>query len=428
MRSISKYVLLIGVAAFAFFMTGCGEDSRETRDKSSVNREAVETKPLRTQDEDPMFRVLETLSGTYHSENHDATFRIEIDEKGIMKFSGEAYWTDHQNPNNIHMGEVEGTARIDEDGNARWKDEYGNELVFSFSEEVMQVKETGQLGGLNVTFSGSYSRSEEPVVEDIKYREASLPVEIIDVKFTDVRWKYRREDITFSNDGNFHWNEREGSDHLIERIGTYTVETSEIGNRLYLRYETVINGERQESDEAEYFLAYDSGLLVLYTTGAVEAIFKSDAHDLEVKDYKFFADYEMYATDLLSPYFENYFAEGGEGPGTGLSLHFLFYDLNADTQITTSVSGMILFNGITSDYASYLEHNRVRSAELVLGGELHQQVEFLDTPIPRIVLFPQKTVNEAVLTVGEVYKGLSKDNRLCVSKVYFFGESGEHRE
>jgi hypothetical protein len=438
-----RIILVVGflLLFLLFFIPGCGEnppepsaghgDDRVLTDdqpedkQTSGTQEAVESaenNPSQADEATARIKALKGLSGTYNTTNKDATFIIEIDENGQMRFQGEAYWSDPQNSNNIHFGEVEGSTQIDKDGTAHWENEYGNELDFSFSEDTLEVKETGQLGGLNVTFSGSYTRSEEPGAGEIEYKKASLPADMIDITFNDVRWKYSREDILFLEDGTFHWNEREGSDHLIERIGSFSVETSEAGNRLTLRYETVINGESRGNNEEEYFFAYDAEFLVLYTTGAVEAIFKSGTHNLKVKDYTFFADYEMYPTDLLSPYFENYFAEGGEGPGTGLSLHFLFYDLNADTQITTSVTGMVLFNGVTSDYDAYRQYNRIRSAELYLNGEVRKQLEIADTPVPRIILFPQKRASEAVLTVDDVYEGFGEENRLCVSKAYFFGE------
>jgi hypothetical protein len=427
MKSRSKGILLIGTAAVFLLIVGCGEKtavSSKSFESSDTERSFLsekETDSASKVEKKPEVGSFEYLSGTYHAEENDASFTIYIGENGRMRFAGESYWTDPENPNNIHFGEVEGSARVDAEGTAHWEDEYGNELDFSFSEDTLEVKETGQLSGLNVSFAGSYTKSKEPVIGEIEYRKASLPADMVDITFHDVRWKYSREDIMFLDDGTFHWNEREGSDHLIERIGSYAVETSEAGNKLTLRYETVINGESRGDSEEEYFFAYDSGFLVLYTTGAVEAIFKSGTHNLKVKDYEFFADYEMYPTDLLSPYFENYFAEGGEGPGTGLSLHFLFYDLNADIQITTSVTGMILFNGVTSDYAAYRQYNRIRSAELSLNGEVYERMGVADTPVPIIILFPQTTATEAVLTVAEVYEGFGEENRLCVSKIYFFG-------
>jgi hypothetical protein len=289
----------------------------------------------------------------------------------------------------------------------------------------IHADETGRHGGQDVSFSGSHLELEEPVAADVEYEKSSLPADMIDVTFSDVRWKYRREDIVFSGDGTFHWNEREGSDHLIERIGSYVVESSAAGNRLSLHYDMVINGESQGDQEEVLLFAYDSEILVLYTTGAVEAIFKSGAHNLEVKDYEFFANYELYPTDLLSPYFENYFAEGGEGPGTGLDLNYHFSDLNAGTQISTPVTGMILFNGITKDYSAYIRHNRIESVEMILDSVVHHQAEFPDTPIPQIVRFPQKTAEAAVLTVEEVYRGSGEENILALSKVYFFGDSEE---
>ncbi|MFP4385357.1 MAG: NADase-type glycan-binding domain-containing protein [Spirochaetia bacterium] len=335
----------------------------------------------------------------YETPEGDAYFEFSQTESGDIVFRGEAYTQNEENPENIRFGEVSGSV-VFKNGRGEWKDGSGNSLTFSFQNRTLEVVETGNLGGLGVSFTETYEQSETVSPPDSE--ETHI---IFGKEFTRIG-TYGTTVITFNRDGSFLWKEvqpQEPEDHITERKGTFRIEKTERGKMIH-------------TDDESWYYIYDQGILVLYTPDMITGVFSDPDNSLTAIEYDFSGAYEVYPSDIQSPYFDtaDYFAEGAEGSGSGVTLYFGFPD-------TVKISKMVLFNGVTRNYTEFKQKNRIKTFEMKLDQEKIFQKAVPDSWEPAVISLPSAKGENLEMTVKEVYQGTGDENMLCVSKILFFG-------
>jgi hypothetical protein len=339
------------------------------------------------------------IPGMYETLEGDAYFEFSQTESGDITFKGEAYTQDKENPDNIRFGEVSGPVTF-KNGRGEWKDGRGNSLTFSFQDGSVTVTETGNLGGIGVSFAGTYGTSETAFPPNDGERDTIYGKQFIQIR------TYGTSVITFNKDGRFLWKKsepREPEDYVTERKGTFRTETTNRGKIIH-------------TDSESWYYMYDKDILVLYTPEAITGIFSDPENSLTEIEYDFAGAYEVYPSDIQSPYFDtaDYFAEGAEGPGTGITLYFSFPE-------PKEISRIVLFNGVTRDYDEFKQKNRIKTFEIKFDGAKSIQKAVPDSWAPVVITLPQAAGKNPEITVKDVYKGTGDENMLCVSKIFFLG-------
>ena len=377
--SRKKPAMILFTALFIFLIFSCTKENNSSQ-TNSASEDVV-------------------IPGMYETPEGDAYFEFTQTESGDIMFEGEAYTQDKENPDNIRFGEVNGSVTF-ENGRGEWKDGSGNSLTFSFQDHMLEVVETGNLAGFGVSFSGAYESSETASLPDGGEIET-----IYEKEFTRIG-TYGTSVITFNKEGSFLWKEvipQEPKDHVTERKGTFRIETTERGKMIHTE------------DESWYYI-YDQGILVLYTPDMITGVFSDPHNSLTAIEYEFAGSYEVYPSDIQSPHFDtaDYFAEGAEGPGSGITLYFSFPD-------TAKISKMVLFNGVTRDYTEFKQKNRIKTFEMKLDQKKILQKAVPDSWEPVVITLPPAEGENLEMTVKDIYQGTGNEDMLCISKILFFG-------
>lgn len=104
----------------------------------------------------------ESINGTY-DRGGDAAIEILLLNDGNIRIKGSAVWV--MSTSNVHTGEFEGVASL-KDGIAVYKSgstDSDCKVIIKFIKDGIEVEDNLNCGGLNVTFTGDYKRTDTGV-------------------------------------------------------------------------------------------------------------------------------------------------------------------------------------------------------------------------------------------------------------------------
>jgi hypothetical protein len=116
------------------------------------------------------------VSGRYETGNYlgkKSSFGAEVNilllDDGGVRVQGNAVWVNPANPDSVHTGEVNGTAKLEGD-KAYYRessDDSDSCRFIRFSNPTIIVTDDNlKCGGMNVTFEGAYERVGPPAFDD----------------------------------------------------------------------------------------------------------------------------------------------------------------------------------------------------------------------------------------------------------------------